>query len=130
DARGHWSRISPRARAWLTWGAIALLNCLLFAPGFEFSQPHAHALPLLSARERRNAYQLVLGLVLRRSNLDVFRIALDLMFLLLVVAWASRTRAGAFVRHAAVGVYAFLLLFLSYQHAVGYFYARAPALGE
>ena len=119
-----------RLRLALAWLSVLGLNCLVFAPSFVFSQPHARAFAVLGNPALRNPYQALLGLVLRRPNLDVFRVSFDLGLLLMAASWAARFGCARAAVRAAVGLYVWLLLFLGYDQAVRYFYARPPALGE
>jgi hypothetical protein len=119
-----------RSRTLVAALLILGLDLLLFVPSYLFSQPHADLLPFVSADPVPSAYEQLLRLVLRRPNLDVFRISFDFGLLLLVASWTARSRWRAAVRGSVVAAYLLLLLFLAYHHAVSYFYARSPALVE
>ena len=121
---------NARWRLVLVCSCLLGLNCLLFAPSFAFSQPPARALAILSPQDLENLYRVCLGLVVRRANMDVFRVSFDFMLMLMAVSWAANSRYATLVRRVCVCAYLVLLLFLGYHHAVKYFYARAPALGE
>jgi hypothetical protein len=121
------------------WLLVFGLNLLLFLPSYVCSQPHAELWPFFPKPHKHghygfdaySLYQYALGLVLRRDNLDVFRVAFDFGLLLLSVIWTAKLpRVRGLSRALACVAYVLLLLFLFYDNAIGYFFARRPALGE
>jgi hypothetical protein len=119
----------------ITW--LFVLDWLLFLPGYLFAQPPASFWPFVPhdrnyGFDLRSLYLYLLTLVLRRENLDVFRISIDFVALCVLVSWAGslpRWFARAVVSLAA-SLYTLLFLFTSYHNALYFFFARAPALGE
>src|SRR5215211_5565717 len=84
------------------WIALCGLNFLLFAPSFAFQQGHR----------------------------NVFRISYEFGLFLAALVLASRFRGRAVARVVGVAAYVALLLFLTYQHAIVYYFQRTPALWE
>jgi hypothetical protein len=104
-------RPGRRWRIGLVWIALACLNFLLFAPSFVYRQGHQDFFPS-------------------------FRISYEFGLFLVALALASRIRGAVLARAAAgvrvlgVAAYALLLLFLTYDSAIPYFFQRTPALWE
>jgi hypothetical protein len=127
-----------RVTFFVPWLVLCGLDLLLFVPSYVFSEPQADLLPFFPKAhahgaygfDLRSAYQYALSLVLRRANLDVFRVSVDLVVLLLLSAWTADTRARAGVRRAIVAAYLIFWVFLIYDHAMRYYYWRTAALGE
>jgi hypothetical protein len=120
----------------LAW--LLVLDWLLFLPGYLFAQPPASFWPF-APHDRdyrfdlRSLYLYALTLLLRRENLDIFRISIDFVALCALVIWAGslKTRGAArTVVSLAAALYTLLFLFTSYHNALYFFFARAPALGE
>ena len=112
---------------------LLLLDLLLFAPSFVFSQPHAAFWPSLPdplPSGLRGVWQTLLHVVLRRPNLDVFRWSFDFGLMLAILLLTVHNRHRTTIRNLLVAGYVWLWLFLAYHHAVSYFFNRKPALGE
>jgi hypothetical protein len=122
------------------WLVALGLDLLLFVPSYVFSEPQAAFWPFFPNPKQhahgafgldlRSAYQYLLALTLRRDNLDVFRVSVDMAVLVLVAIWSADTRARAWLRRACVAAYLWLWVFLAYDHAIRYYYWRSAALGE
>jgi hypothetical protein len=118
--------VSPWFFAWV-------LNALVFVPSFVFSQPSASFFPDVALAHASSAHGFVrplISFVLRRDNLDIFRISLDVCLLIILAVASAGTRWRAPLRALIVSLYLWLLIFLAYHHAVAFFFERAPALGE
>ena len=62
------------------WFFAWVLNALVFVPSFLFSQPRATFFPNLARMHASSAHGFVrplVSFVLRRDNLDIFRISLN-----------------------------------------------------
>ncbi|HKU39108.1 MAG TPA: hypothetical protein VJR89_13195 [Polyangiales bacterium] len=115
------------------WLGVWLLDIALFVPSYVFSQPEATFLPQLPSAHAVMVHgylRAFVSMLLRRDNLDVFRVSFDFGVLVLAVLASAGTRAERPVRRMVVGAYVGLLAFLGYDQAVSSFFARAPALGE
>jgi hypothetical protein len=118
--------------------ALLALNFALFVPGYVLSHRHADLLPFFPQEHPHGAFgfdarsfvEYLKALFLRRSNLDVFRVCLEYVALLSALALTARTRLRGLTRWLAVGLYVFALLFLTYHHALQYFFLRRPALSQ
>lgn len=118
--------LSPWLFAWL-------LNVLVFVPAFVFSQPRAAFFPdvaLAHASFSHGFVRPLMSFLLRRDNQDVFRVSFDVVLLVILAVASAGTRWRAPLRALIVAVYFWLLIFLTYHYAVGFFFERAPALGE
>jgi hypothetical protein len=114
------------------WLCAVVLNFWLFAPSYVCAVPAARFWPFFAEQNGRgtSAYQHLLSLLVRRGNLDVFRISIDFALLLMALLWTASTRAQRAVRAVCVTLYGFLWIFLAYDHAVAHYFLRTPALGE
>lgn len=121
-------------RVWL-YVALVVLNAALFLPLFLSQGGPTDFLPFTPAQHPYGAYafdarsvaEYAKSLILRRANLDVFRLSLEFVALaVLVLAMPTR----AFIRRLCAALYALLLFFLSYQHAYRVLYRVEPALWE
>jgi hypothetical protein len=122
-----------RLRKFAPWLDVWILNTLLFAPSYAFSQPAARFFPVSPPTRAvlLHGYLRSYGsMLLRRDNLDVFRVSFDLGVAVLLALASGGTRAERPLRHALTTGYVCLLVFLGYHHAVAFFFERAPALGE
>jgi hypothetical protein len=107
DAPAPVRRSGRRGRTWLMWMALWGLHLLLFMPWFAFRQGHQDFFSFFR-----------------------FRLSYDFGLFLAALALVSRMRGRALARVAGVVAYAALLLFLTYDHAIPYFFQRTPALWE
>jgi hypothetical protein len=104
------------------------LSFWLFVP--RFITAGARWLPFQPEAQEGGALAYLLQLVWQRSNLDVFRISVDLVVALLVLIWTAPLRAARPLRILISTSYVVLWVFLAYHHAVAHFYERKPALFE
>lgn len=124
----RWSQLWPII-------AFALLNMALFAPQFVMAGGKSDLLPFTPREHPHGAYGLnvrsaveyVKALTIRRANLDVFRVSLEVVALALLVRVLRTKRWAAWV---AGGAYVSVLLLLVYQHTSGALYRAEPALWE
>jgi hypothetical protein len=140
--RGWFVRVSGNLRSQLRdaalWLCLLGLNWLLFLPSYGFSQPRADFFPFFPKRHLHGIYrwdlssaqQYLLSLILRRDNLDVFRVSVEVVLVALLLIWTARVRKAASVRAVLVAAYLLLLVFLAYHHAIRFFFARNAALGS
>ncbi|HKP59474.1 MAG TPA: hypothetical protein VJV78_22280 [Polyangiales bacterium] len=120
-----------RLRKLAPWFGVWLLNTLLFVPAYMTS-PSAFLPPLPTAKAvmLRGFLRSFVSMLLRRDNLDVFRVSFDLGCMVLLALASAGTRAARPVRWALVTGYVALLVFLGYHHAIQFFFERSPALSE
>jgi hypothetical protein len=132
SSSSHARVTSASVRRAVPWLWAVALNCWLFAPSYVCAVPASRFWPFVPESQARgsSAYQDLLSLVLRRDNLDVFRVSIDFALLLMALVWTASTRARRSVRVVCVTLYGFLWIFLAYDHAVAHYFLRTPALGE
>lgn len=115
-----------------------LLNLALFAPAYFFREARPDFFPFFPKDhphgafgfDARSALEYVKALLLRRSNLDMWRVSFELAAACaLVIALAGR-RGAAVLRWVLGALYAGLLLFLVYHHLYAHTFEVAPAVWE
>ncbi len=126
--------LDRRPPAWL-YATLVALNLVLFLPVFLTAAGHVDVLPFTPKEHPHGAFgfnavsavEYVKALVLRRPNLDVFRVSLEFIALLFITAtW----RGSNGVRRLAAFTYAALVALLAYNHAYQRFWRTEPALWE
>jgi len=94
------------------WSLLLFLNFLLFLPGYLFNADTSHFFPW-QGFTRGSPYERIKTIFVR-SNLDTFRISVDL-FLLVLLYYACRKYIGPVLYGWFAGIYYFLMfLFLTY----------------
>ncbi len=117
---------------------LLALNLLLFVPGFVFRLEPFDLLPFTPKEHPHGAYGLdarsaveyVKALLLRRANLDIFRVSVELAAMTAVLVVTSRLRAARLLPWLFGAGYALLLLFLTYHRAYEYAFLTEPAVWE
>lgn len=117
------------------YAVLAALNFVLFLPVFLTAAGHVDVLPFTPKEHPHGAFgfnavsavEYVKALVLRRPNLDVFRVSLEFVALLFITAtW----RGSKWVRRFAAFTYAAMVALLAYDYAYQRFWRTEPALWE
>jgi hypothetical protein len=117
------------------YAVLVALNVVLFLPLFLTTAGHVDVLPFTPKEHPHGAFafnavsavEYVKALVLRRPNLDVFRVSLEFVLLLFITAtW----RGSHQIRRLAAFTYAAMVALLAYNHAYQRFWRAEPALWE
>jgi hypothetical protein len=124
------SKFRRTVRTLAPWFLVWVLNVFMFLPSYLFSQPRAAFWPPVHLAHAHGFVRPLVSFMLRRDNLDVFRISFDFGLLVLLAVASAGTSWRAPLRALIVSVYVWLVIFLTYHHSLAFFFARAPALGE
>lgn len=126
--------LSRQSPTWL-YVTLVVLNLVLFLPMFLTASGHVDVLPFTPKEHPHGAFgfdavsavEYVKALVLRRPNLDVFRVSIEFVTLLCFTATWRGSRWG---RWLSAFTYTALVVLLSYNYAYQRFWRTEPALWE
>lgn len=130
--------VLSRRQLWACAGLLALLNAVIFLPGFVFREPRPDFLPFFPKAhphgpfgfDLRSALEYVKALFLRRPNLDLWRVSFELVCASVLVALTAGRRAARPLRWTIGVLYTALLVVLVYHHAFAFTFEVAPAVWE
>lgn len=117
---------------------LAALNMLLLLPGFVFRHDAQDVTPFFPRAHPHGAFGFDLrsfveypaALLLRRPNLDVFRVVVEWWAWCVLTLALARTRLAKPVRVLGALAYVSLLFFLVYEHAFAWFFRREPVVTQ